>query len=157
MAKRITQSFIHEVVDGTTGEVVQVETKKTFTDKIKAEHFYMTFLDYIAPLYKLKGEIPHKILTWLCERAIYNSGKVILSTGERKELCQELDITNPQLSNNLKKLKELNLISGDQGNYQINPQIFWKGDMQSRRSFLEGKSLQVSFEILDQTSNKAED
>ena len=44
MAKRITQTIQREIVDVTTGEVVKVDTQKTFTEKIAPESFYMTFI-----------------------------------------------------------------------------------------------------------------
>ena len=52
--------------------------------------------------------------------------------------------------NNLKKLKELGLITGEKGEFTINPEIFWKGDTKTRQQVLEGKSLKVSFELVEE-------
>lgn len=148
MAKKKVQTFYKEVVDASTGEVVAFENQKVYTEPIDSERFYMTYLEYIAPLYELKSGIALLVLTWLCEHAQFNTGKVDISTARREELCAQLGICNNALTNNLKKLKELNLISGEKGSYQINPQIFWKGDIKSRKDLLEGKEFKVSFEIV---------
>ena len=63
-------------------------------------------------------------------------------------MCSELNLANNQITNNLKKLKDLNLITGDKGSFTVNPEIFWKGDAQTRKDILNNKSLQVSFEIV---------
>lgn len=148
MAKRITQTIQREIVDVNTGEIVKVDSQKTFTEKINPEHFYMTFIDYIAPLYQLHSEVARRMLDWMCEHAEYNTGIVDLSTSKRQQMCTELNLANNQVTNNLKKLKDLNLITGDKGSFTVNPEIFWKGDAQTRKDILNNKSLQVSFEIV---------
>lgn len=148
MAKKKVQTFCKEIVDTSTGEVLTFENQKVYTETIDSEHFYMTYLEYIAPLYELKSGIALLVLTWLCEHAQFNTGKVDIPAARREELCSKLGICNNALTNNLKKLKSLNLISGEKGSYQINPQIFWKGDAKSRNDLLEGKEFKVSFEIV---------
>ena len=65
-------------------------------------------------------------------------------------MCTELGLANNQVTNNLKKLKDLNLISGDKGSFIINPEIFWKGELAVRKKeLLENKDLKVSFELID--------
>lgn len=156
MAKKVTQTIQREIVDVTTGELVKVDVQRTFTEKINPDHFYMTFLDYIAPLYKLKSTSARNTLDWCCEKAQYNTGIIELTSTKRAQLCEQLGINNNQLTNNLKKLKELGLITGEKGQFKINPEIFWKGDLKSRRQLLENASLEVSFKIVDD-SKKAED
>lgn len=149
MAKRITQTIQREIVDVTTGEVVKVDTQKTFTEKVSPESFYMTFIGYMSPLFNLHSDVARSILDWMCMRAEYNSGVVDLSASKRQKMCQDLSITSNQVTNNLRKLKELGLITGEKGGFTINPEIFWKGDTKTRQQVLEGKSLKVSFEIVD--------
>ena len=150
MAKRITQTIQREIVDVTTGEVVKVDTQKTFTEKISPDSFYMTFIGYMSPLFNLHSDVARSILDWMCMRAEYNSGVVDLSTSKRQKMCSDLSITSNQVTNNLKKLKELGLITGEKGEFTINPEIFWKGDTKTRQQVLEGKSLKVSFELVDE-------
>ncbi len=150
MAKRITQTIRRDVVDATTGEVITMDTQKTFTEKVNPEKFYMTFIDYISPIYQLNSEVARRMLDWMCEHAIFNTGIVDLSTSKRQQMCSELKLANNQVTNNLKKLKDLNLISGEKGTFKINPEIFWKGELSVRRKeLLENKDLKVSFELID--------
>lgn len=141
MAKRITQTIQREIVDVTTGESVKVDSQKTFTEKINPERFYMTFLDYITPLYKLRSEVARRILDWMCEHAGFNTGVIVLSASERKQMCEDLDLNNNQITNNLKKLKELELISGSNGTFTLNPAIFWKGMLRLEVKFQKGSLL----------------
>lgn len=150
MAKRITQTIQRDIIDVTTGEVIKMDSQKTFTEKVNPEHFYMTFIDYIAPLYQLRSEVARRMLDWMCEHATFNTGVVDLSTFKRQQMCNELGLANNQVTNNLKKLKDLNLISGDKGNFIINPEIFWKGELAVRKKeLLENKDLQISFKLID--------
>lgn len=151
MAKRITQTIQREIVDVTTGELVKVDTQKTFTEKISPDNFYMTFIGYMSPLFNLHSDVARSILDWMCMRAEYNSGVVDLSTSKRQKMCSGLSITSNQVTNNLKKLKELGLITGEKGEFTINPEIFWKGDTKTRQQVLEGKSLKVSFELVEES------
>lgn len=136
-----------EYVDCETGEVKTIEVEKTFTTKVNPDAFYMTFIDYISPIFKLKSDAAKTLLIWLCSHAEFNSGTVSISASDRKSICSELNITNSTISNNLKKLKELNLISGEGGTYTINPQIFWKGDLKERRNILKDENIKITFKI----------
>lgn len=151
MAKRITQTIQREIVDVTTGEVVKVDTQKTFTEKIAPESFYMTFINYMSPLFNLNSDVARNVLDWMCIRAEYNTGIIRLSTTDRVDMCSDLSITNNQITNSLKKLRDLNLITGEKGKFTINPEIFWKGDTKTRQQVLEGKSLKVSFELVEES------
>lgn len=60
----------------------------------------------------------------MCKHAEWNTGKVSLTTADRKEITKTFNLTNNSITNYLRKLKELKLISGENGSYVINPQIF---------------------------------
>jgi hypothetical protein len=137
-----------QIVDVNTGEVMEYETQKVFTKKIKNDHFYMTYIDFISPLFNLRTDTAKSVLEWMCCRAEYNTGKVALTTSARKELCEHLDISPNTLTNNLKKLKDLKIISGEKGEFIINPQIFWKGDSQSRDNMLNIDEIKLTFDII---------
>jgi len=145
--KKYEQSIFKEVVDRETGEIVSVEQTKIFTKTLKSETFYMTFIDYVSPLFNLKSEVAKSILTWMCTRAEYNTGRVLLPTNERVRLCDLLDISNNALTNNLALLKKNNLISGEKGEFIINPQIHWKGDTQTRDRLLKDSNIKITFSI----------
>lgn len=141
------QTTFKEVVDKETGEVVQSELSKTYSTKVKEDAFYMTFIDYISPFYKLNSDNARKILCWMCNHAEWNTGKISLSTGSRAQMAEDCDICPNTITNNLKKLKDLKLISGEKGEFQINPQIFWKGDLSVRRQKLKDQELQIIFQL----------
>lgn len=148
--KRTVTTSIKEVLDPQTGEIVKYESSKTYKEKISSENFYMVFLDYMTPLLKIKSHITRHVLDKLCQLAEFNSGKVSLSTGNRKEICDQLEINSQQFSKALKQLKELNLIDGEAGMFTINPYIFWKGDQSIRRQeLLNNKAFQITYEIVD--------
>lgn len=60
----------------------------------------------------------------MCNKAAFNTGQISLSSKDRLDLMNELDIKKTTLSNALKELADKNLISGSKGSYTINPQIF---------------------------------
>lgn len=146
MGKKLKQSKETVYVDRETGEEIVSTVSKTFTERIEStDHFFMTYIDFIAPWFNLKPEIAKTILMWLCKNAEFNTGKVSLTTQKRKDLATELGITPQTLSNSLTSLKNSKLISGGNGEFQINPQIFWKGSQESRNILLENKNIIMTF------------
>lgn len=143
-----------ELVNPDTGEITVIDTAKTFTAKITEDKFYMTFIDFIGPIFGLKPDSAKVLLIWMCEHAEFNTGKVDLTTATRKQISTETGLSNNSITNYLKKLKELNIISGEKGSYILNPQIFWKGDLATRREFLKDKQVRVTFSIEEPSSTK---
>lgn len=135
------------VVDRQTGEVAKIELQKRSKIYIDSEPFYMVFIDYLAPLYDLKNGTSKAVLSWLCSRAQFNTGKVSISAEDRKEMSAELDISKVTITQCLKELVTKKLISGKGGSYVINPQIFWRGDLLSRNALLDTKEIQITFSI----------
>lgn len=136
-----------EVVNPETGELVTIESSKTFTTKITEDKFYMTFIDYMGPIFGIKPEAAKSLLAWLCAHAEYNTGKVSLSAADRKQICTDLQVSNNSITNYLRSLKELKLINGEKGTFIINPSVFWKGELAARRKLLEDKDIRITFSI----------
>lgn len=136
-----------EIVDPETGEIQVVETSKTFTTKVNSETFYMTFLEFAGPILGLNPSACRDLLVKMLDMAEYNTGKVSLSTAARKRLCEELKVTNNSITNYLKKLKDSKLISGEKGEFIINPQIFWKGELNARKQLLKDANIKITFSI----------
>jgi hypothetical protein len=150
--KKIVSTTVKEVLDPQTGEVLQYEASKTYKEKITSESFYMIFLDYMAPLFKIKSPITRNVLDRMCQMAEFNSGNVTMAPADRKTICDDLVINAQQFSKALKQLKELNLITGESGKFTINPYVFWKGDQAIRRKeLLDNKAFQITCEIVDDT------
>lgn len=144
---RLKNEKIIELVNPETGEMQTIATQKEYSIKIKSDEFYMTFIDYISPMYKLKSENARKLLVWLCCHAEWNTGEVNLTAADRKNITDELGICNNTITNNLQSLKKLNLISGEKGKFIINPQIFWKGDTKTRGQLLQSNEIKIKFSI----------
>lgn len=136
-----------EVVNPETGEIVTIESSKTFTTKITEDKFYMTFIDYMSPIFGIKPEAAKSLLAWMCSHAEYNTGKVSLSAADRKQICADLQISNNSITNYLRSLKDLKLIDGERGTFTINPSVFWKGELAARRKLLEDKDIRITFSI----------
>ena len=141
------QVYVREIVDCETGEIKVIESQKVFSKKVKDDNFYFTFIDFIAPLFKLRSDSAKNLLVWLCTHAEFNTGTVSLSAADRKEISELFSMSNNAITNCIKKLKDLNLISGQCGKFTINPQIFWKGEMSVRNKLLQDESIQVIFKI----------
>lgn len=83
----------------------------------------------------------------MCNNAEFNSGRVLMPTEIRDQISKELDMSANGITNNLKSLKDLNLISGERGVFTINPQVFWKGDEKARKAFMNEQEIKIKFSI----------
>jgi hypothetical protein len=124
-----------------------IHTIKSFNVKAPSAKFYMTFIEHVAPLFKISSPLDRKILDQLCCNAEFNIGKVIISSEKRTEICSTLGISHQTFNNSLVKLKKMRLISGERGVYEINPMIFWKGTTDEREKLLKegGLELRIKF------------
>ena len=124
-------------------------TEKKFVYNVDADRFYMTFIDFAAPVYKLSSSSAKNVLQWMCSNAEFNTGVVLLPSPTMKEMAEDLGLPMQTIYNSLTQLKKLGLIVGERGRFVLNPEIFWKGDMESRRNLLDasGSSFNVVFSI----------
>lgn len=150
MKKRIYQKET-VYIDKETGEEISQTVEKGFYEKVKSEeHFFMTYIDVIAPWFGLKPESAKAVLMWMNKNAQWNTGIVLLPQKIRNTICEELSISQQTLSNCLSALKKSKLISGEKGEFRINPKIFWKGDTASRKALLKNKAIQITFGLVDE-------
>jgi hypothetical protein len=133
------------VVDPETGEITT--TSKTFSVRVNQDEFYMTYIENMAGFFNLKSVVEMKVLTKFCIMAEYNTGRVLLPSGERNRLVEFLGISSQQLSNAIKHLKVNGLLEGDKGTYFINPMVFWKGRNDTRNEFLKTGKLTLNVEF----------
>ena len=136
-----------QVINPETGEIVTIETSKSFTTKITEDQFYMTFVNFLSPIYDLKPERAKDLLIWMLQHAEFNTGIVNMPTAIRKQITEELKMANNSITNYLKTLKDKKLISGSNGVFTINRQIFWKGELAARKELLKNKNIQITFGI----------
>lgn len=135
-----------KIIDHQTGEIIKTTTCKEWRERVKTtDRFYMTFIDFISPIYKIKSDSAKNLLRWMCCNAEYNTGKVALTTSARDEISRTLGIKNNTITNNLALLKKAKLISGERGEFYINMAIFWKGDSETRTKLIKDKDFVVRF------------
>lgn len=89
----------------------------------------------------------YQLFRWMCTNAKRNTNKVLIPTAIRVQISNDLEMSTGSITNNLKALKDLNLISGEKGVFTINPQIFWKGDEKARKAFMCEQEIKIKFSI----------
>lgn len=82
-------------------------------------------------LYNLKSMVAYHVLYWMCAQ-MSETNIVSIPPSIRQQMCNDLGISTNQVTNALRILKDLNLITGEKGRYEVNPQAFWKGSLESR-------------------------
>jgi hypothetical protein len=132
-------------VDTETGEVIT--SSKTYGIKVATDEFYMTFVGALSGFYSLASAIDIKVLAKMCEASTFNTGEVMLPTAKRKQIAEELNVSVQQVTNALASLKKKGLIDGERGLYMLSADVFWKGSMEARKEFLEGRRLKVVVEF----------
>lgn len=126
-------------VDPNTGEIKKTYTTKsmTYSTKVSAERFYMTFIDMINPIVGIGGITDRRVLDLLCTAAEFDTGKVGLYPKFKDSICEKLKINKQTLANSLTNLKKGGFIVVDRGELTISPMFFWKGTLEQRAKLLE--------------------
>lgn len=146
MSKHLVTTTETQYVDEDTGQLIISTTEKVHKIKVTEDNFFMMYISYLQPIYNLEHLADIKLLVKFCEIAEFNTGRVTLSIGRRAEICEELCLSSSNFSKYIKRLKDKNIITGDRGEYLINPSIFWKGDKASRAAMLKD-GLKVTLEF----------
>lgn len=141
---KVIKSKTTSIVDTETGEVHMVETEKLVSVKTETEEFFQIYCRLIASVYELKYADDIKILIKFCEIAQFNTGVVLLPAALRKKVCEEIGILTSNMSKSIKRLKDKELLTGDRGEYKINPAIFWKGEQKVRAQILKDNGLALT-------------
>ncbi len=145
--KKIVQSIEHQFVDAETGELKSIETSKVFKTAVTEDSFYMVFTKFIAPFYELNSVKAQQLLIWMCENAEFNTGIVKITPADRKRIEKEFNFGKNMIANSLRLLKQKGLVTGELGEFKINPQIFWKGDLKIRHQILEKGEFNIQINI----------
>ena len=150
MGKGFIKSTETSYVDEHGIERVHTETKE-FVYKTKQDSFYMTFIKYVQWMYELTSITTLKVLYKLLEMAEFNTGDISLSTGKRAEIMAALNISRSALTQAITQLVNSGAIlqkylvdqeTGEitdkpiRGEYQIDPEMFWKGDIKKRNELV---------------------
>ena len=147
MAKKVFESLeVSTNID--TGETTENRKSVTVTTG-DGDKFFMTFIESMSSFYKISCVTDVKVLARMCCLVEYNTYVVMMPTGRRKEIMDYLKINTQTMTNSLNRLKSIGMISGDNGMYEINPNIFWKGSTKERNRILkkEGLEIKIKFKI----------
>lgn len=128
------------------GDVKELEIKKVFNIKLgRKEEFFITYCNYMAWIYDLKYANDIKLMVEFCVLSEFDTGSVKLTKGSRKDIMLKLKMSNTDVSKSIRRLKEKSIISGEDGDFVLNPALFWKGDSNKRLQMLKDRGLSVTF------------
>ncbi len=130
------------------GRSVTQTREKTFNIAIEQDTFYMSYVENMAGFWNLTSATDMKLLAFLCTKAEFNTGKVILSRVLRESLCDQLKIHSTQISRSLRSLRQKELIVVNLDEIDINPTVFWKGSNDARNKLLREDGLAVKIKFM---------
>lgn len=55
-----------------------------------------------------------------------SKNKIVLTSKRRKMICSNIKVGNSVLSRSMTSLKEAGVLSGEQGEFKIDPKYFWR-------------------------------
>ena len=148
MSKRLTGTKTIQRVDEETGELLTIETEKNFLVKVDSERFYMCFFEKMSSFYGIKHISNMKIMVAMCEQAEFNTGIVTMSKRVRAIIGEKTGVSMSNISKNLKRLISIDLIAEINGDYVINPEVFWKGELKKRSELLEVDGLKFNITLV---------
>ena len=130
------RDVVKQVIDKETGQVLDETVEKHFSTSVKTDSFFMVFFENFGTFLGLKNGSDIKLMACMCTKADFNTGLVRMSTSMRREICSEAGISLTNINKNLKRLSDVGLLILKEGDYVINPTVFWKGTMKSRTELL---------------------
>ena len=106
-------------------------------------------------LYNLTSLTAVKILWKFLERAEYNTETVYVTSQVKKDIIDDLNISTSIYNKAIAILKDSEIISGNKGQYVINPNIHWKGDYKTREKIINsGCKLTITSDIPEEFAIK---
>lgn len=138
-AKLLTK-ITERTIDTDTGEVIDEKSLQYLAENEK--EFYITYCKVLGLFKDMKlGEI--KTLAWLVSNSHFNNNMVVVTSGVKKKISNEMDISIGSVNNSLTPLVKKGILYRDadsserrDGVYYINPEYYWKGDLKERKKAL---------------------
>jgi hypothetical protein len=146
MAKKVFESLV-EVTNKDSGETTEVRKSVTVSTQ-GGDKFFMTFIESLSSFYRVSNITDAKLLAKMCSLVEYNSYRVLIPKAVRKEITDELEISPQTMTNSLKRLKDVNLVTGEDGSFEINPNLFWKGSTKERDKILRDKGMDIKIKFM---------
>lgn len=137
-------------VDQDTGEMRQYTSRKVVVERIPSPGaFFITFIDFMAPLLNIGQGKDRQVLDEICALAEVNTGYVRFVPEDRDRICKKLGMQRANLSRSVGNLRKAGVIEGSTTYFRIRPELFWKGTTEKRAEVLRerGISVEVSFVI----------
>lgn len=135
----------HDVHEDSLGNRFTRDYQKVVEIDTASDPFYITFLNCVGWMYNIRGNVALNVMASLMEQAEFNTGIVSLSPASRRRIKESVGISDSALSRALNVLVERKAIAKTQypdketgelreskGEYIINPEMFWKGDLKKR-------------------------
>lgn len=148
---KFVSNVVRQVVDHETGELLDQTVEKHFVTKVDTDSFFMVFIENLAPFFGLKQAGDVRLIIAMCKVADFNTGVVKMTKKTRMQLCEDANISVSNMNKNLKRLVECGLISEEDGEYTINPNIFWKGSTTTRTEVLKSDGLVFQIKLVEQS------
>ena len=108
--------------------------------------------NYFWEMLNFKSDMARNLFIWMCRHVEYNTGYVDLSTDIRNKIAEELQIEKKSITGALSILKKSGIIAGEKNKFQINPELFWKGDHKLREELLKDNLIKRKFNLYERGS-----
>lgn len=126
---RITNRYVEEVVDYTTGEVIS--KSKSYTYKTKTKRFAMVQLD--DDWNRLIKPMDTHLLIELIKYDNQHTMRINIDKNLRSKICEYLKTSEAQITKSLSNMVKQNILKRlSRGVYMINPSVVWMGNSQKQ-------------------------
>lgn len=135
---KTVQTDITQTIDKTTGELIDISTRKINVLVKDKEEFFFVYSQILGVLESILKGPELGILSLLMFKYMSPSGSVTINESSKKEICTKLNISKPSVNRAIKSLVESDvLIHPMKGSYSINPNYVWKGTTSTRNEKLK--------------------
>lgn len=128
-------------------------SSKEFSYEVDVEQYYYTFIRMMSSFYEINCITDVKIMAYMCENCGFNTNQVKITAADRKKLVQLTGIKTQGISNAFVRLKGLGLITGGGGVFEVNPELWWRGSMATRKELLETIGLDIKIKFRKTLTN----
>lgn len=122
---------VTQTIDTNTGEVTEII--KNFNTRVKKEDFIFMLEGAFSAIMQLDKTTDIKVLILLAQHLKFNSNKVLLSPNIRKDMADAIGVKVQQISNSIKRLKDLGIVSGERNDFALSNNCFWKGSLSNKK------------------------
>lgn len=139
----------HETYVDQFGNPQVRDYRKVIEIDVQEDPFYLTFIRYVGWMYDIRGNVALNVMAKLMEFAEFNTGIVNLSPIMRQRIKEDVGIESSALTRAIALLvekgairqttyvdKKTGEVKAARGEYVINPQMFWKGELSKRKGLI---------------------